>query len=45
MEELEKVDTRIPSRLNEMATILSFDFDQYRIKPQLTEKEIEDANN
>ena len=32
MEELEKVDARIPSRLNEMATILSFDFNDYRIK-------------
>lgn len=31
MEELEKVDARIPSRLNEMATILSFDFNDYRI--------------
>lgn len=32
MEELEKVDARIPSRLNEMATILSFNFDDYRVK-------------
>jgi DNA replication protein DnaC len=32
MEELEKVDARIPSRLNEMATILSFNFNDYRIK-------------
>ena len=32
MEELEKVDARIPSRLNEIATILSFDFDDYRVK-------------
>lgn len=32
MEELEKVDARIPSRLNEMATILSFDFNDYRVK-------------
>lgn len=30
MEELEKVDARIPSRLNEMATILSFDFNDHR---------------
>lgn len=32
MEQLEKVDARIPSRLNEMATILSFEFNDHRIK-------------
>lgn len=32
MEQLEKVDARIPSRLNEIATILSFDFEDYRVK-------------
>jgi len=32
LEQLEMIDSRIPSRLNEMATILSFEFDDYRIK-------------
>lgn len=32
MEQLEKIDARIPSRLNEMATILSFEFEDFRIK-------------
>lgn len=32
LEQLENIDARIPSRLNEMATILSFDFNDYRLK-------------
>jgi DNA replication protein DnaC len=32
LEQLENIDARIPSRLNEMATILSFEFDDYRLK-------------
>lgn len=38
LEQLENIDARIPSRLNEMATILNFEFDDYRIKNNYQQK-------